>query len=96
VKARTVHGAYGAEMREPRRLMRALREEQATRAGAREVGGSRNVSSLTGTGGRHHRSALWAFEDHDQMSNAVAATDQRRVASSAVRAATTTSTRGSL
>jgi hypothetical protein len=28
VKARTVHGAYGAEMRELRRLMRALDEEQ--------------------------------------------------------------------
>jgi hypothetical protein len=28
VKARTMHGAYGAEMRELRRLMRALREEQ--------------------------------------------------------------------
>jgi hypothetical protein len=28
VKARTVHGAYGAEMRELRRLMRALNEEQ--------------------------------------------------------------------
>jgi len=28
VKARTVHGAYGAEMRELRRLMRALRDEQ--------------------------------------------------------------------
>jgi hypothetical protein len=28
VKARTVHGAYGAEMRELRRLMRALKEEQ--------------------------------------------------------------------
>ena len=28
VKARTVHGAYGAEMRELRRLMRALRKEQ--------------------------------------------------------------------
>jgi hypothetical protein len=28
VKARTVHGAYGAEMRELRRLMRALREER--------------------------------------------------------------------
>ena len=27
-KARTVHGAYGAEMRELRRLMRALDEEQ--------------------------------------------------------------------
>jgi len=27
VKARTVHGAYGAEMRELRRLMRALDEE---------------------------------------------------------------------
>jgi hypothetical protein len=28
VKARTVHGAYGAEMRELRRLMRALDEER--------------------------------------------------------------------
>ena len=28
VKARTVHGRYGAEMRELRRLMRELREEQ--------------------------------------------------------------------
>ena len=28
VKARTVHGRYGAEMRELRRLMRALDEEQ--------------------------------------------------------------------
>ena len=28
VKARTVHGAYGAEMRELRRLMRMLDEEQ--------------------------------------------------------------------
>ena len=28
VKARTVHGAYGAEMRELRRLMRLLNEEQ--------------------------------------------------------------------
>jgi hypothetical protein len=28
VKARTVHGAYGAEMQELRRLMRALRKEQ--------------------------------------------------------------------
>jgi hypothetical protein len=28
VKARTVHGAYSAEMRELRRLMRALRDEQ--------------------------------------------------------------------
>jgi len=28
VKARTVHGAYGAEMRELRRLIRALKEEQ--------------------------------------------------------------------
>jgi hypothetical protein len=28
VKARTVHGAYGAQMRELRRLMRALDEEQ--------------------------------------------------------------------
>jgi hypothetical protein len=28
VKARTVHGAYGAEMRELRRLMRVLDEEQ--------------------------------------------------------------------
>ena len=28
VKARTVHGAYGAKMRELRRLMRALNEEQ--------------------------------------------------------------------
>jgi hypothetical protein len=28
VKARTVHGAYGAEIRELRRLMRALNEEQ--------------------------------------------------------------------
>jgi len=28
VKARTVHGAYGAEMRELRRAMRALRKEQ--------------------------------------------------------------------
>ena len=28
VKARTVHGAYGAEMRELRRMMRALRKEQ--------------------------------------------------------------------
>ena len=28
VKARTVHGAYGAEMRELHRLMRALDEEQ--------------------------------------------------------------------
>ena len=28
VQARTVHGAYGAEMRTLRRLMRALREEQ--------------------------------------------------------------------
>jgi hypothetical protein len=28
VKARTVHGAYSAEMRELRRLMRALDEEQ--------------------------------------------------------------------
>ncbi len=28
VKARTVHGGYGAEMRELRRLMRELREEQ--------------------------------------------------------------------
>jgi hypothetical protein len=28
VRARTVHGAYGAEMRELRRLMRTLREEQ--------------------------------------------------------------------
>jgi hypothetical protein len=28
VKARTVHGAYGAEMRELRRLMQALRQEQ--------------------------------------------------------------------
>jgi hypothetical protein len=28
VKARTVHGAYGAEMRELCRLMRALRDEQ--------------------------------------------------------------------
>jgi len=28
VKARTVHGAYGAEMRELRRLMRVLNEEQ--------------------------------------------------------------------
>ena len=27
VKARTVHGAYGAEMRELRRLMRVLDEE---------------------------------------------------------------------
>ena len=27
-KARTVHGAYGAEMRELRRMMRALDEEQ--------------------------------------------------------------------
>jgi hypothetical protein len=28
VKARTVHGAYGAEMRELRRLMRLMDEEQ--------------------------------------------------------------------
>jgi hypothetical protein len=28
VEARTVHGAYGAEMRELRRLMRALRQEK--------------------------------------------------------------------
>ena len=28
VKARTVHGRYGAEMRELRRLMRTLRDEQ--------------------------------------------------------------------
>jgi hypothetical protein len=28
VKARTVHGAYSAEMRELRRLMRILRKEQ--------------------------------------------------------------------
>jgi uncharacterized protein YfbU (UPF0304 family) len=28
IRARTVHGGYGAEMRELRRLMRALREEQ--------------------------------------------------------------------
>ena len=28
VKARTVHGAYGAEMRELRRLMRLLDEER--------------------------------------------------------------------
>jgi hypothetical protein len=28
VKARTVHGAYGAEMRELRRLLRVLRAEQ--------------------------------------------------------------------
>jgi len=28
VKARTVHGAYSAEMRELRRLMRVLDEEQ--------------------------------------------------------------------
>ena len=28
VKARTMHGAYGAEMRELRRLMRLLNEEQ--------------------------------------------------------------------
>jgi hypothetical protein len=28
LKARTVHGRYGAEMRELRRLMRVLREEQ--------------------------------------------------------------------
>jgi hypothetical protein len=28
VEARTVHGARGAEMRELRRLMRALRQEQ--------------------------------------------------------------------
>jgi len=28
VKARTVHGTYGAGMRELRRLMRALRDEQ--------------------------------------------------------------------
>ena len=28
VQARTVHGRYGAEMRELRRLMRALDEEQ--------------------------------------------------------------------
>jgi hypothetical protein len=28
VKARTVHGAYGAEMRELRRAMRAMRDEQ--------------------------------------------------------------------
>ena len=28
VKARTVHGAYGAEMRELRRLIRALDEKQ--------------------------------------------------------------------
>ena len=28
VKARNVHGAYGAEMRELRRLMRELRKEQ--------------------------------------------------------------------
>jgi hypothetical protein len=28
VKARTVHGAYGAEMRELRRLMRMLDEER--------------------------------------------------------------------
>ena len=28
VKARTVHGAYGAEMRELRRLVRVLDEEQ--------------------------------------------------------------------
>jgi hypothetical protein len=28
VKARTTHGAYGAEMRELRRMMRALDEEQ--------------------------------------------------------------------
>jgi hypothetical protein len=28
VQARTVHGAYGTEMRELRRLMRELREEQ--------------------------------------------------------------------
>jgi hypothetical protein len=28
VRARTVHGGYGAEARELRRLMRALRDEQ--------------------------------------------------------------------
>jgi hypothetical protein len=44
VKARTVHGAYGAEMRELRRLMRALRAEQ------------RRVLKLVKQGIEQHRS----------------------------------------
>ena len=42
VEARTVHGGYGAEMRELRKLVRALRRGAAASPGAGEVAGHRD------------------------------------------------------